>query len=94
MPIRVELQALTPEDFKRILTEPDASLVQQYEALMLTEGVKLTFREDAIARIAEVAWKVNESTENIGARRLHTVLSGCLKPCPSMPATRLPMASR
>ena len=79
LPIRVELQALTPEDFKRILTEPDASLVQQYEALMLTEGVKLTFREDAIARIAEVAWKVNESTENIGARRLHTVLERLLE---------------
>ncbi|MDX1817895.1 MAG: ATP-dependent protease ATPase subunit HslU [Marinobacter sp.] len=79
LPIRVELQALTPEDFKRILTEPDASLVQQYEALMATEGVKLTFAEDAIARIAEVAWKVNETTENIGARRLHTVLESLLE---------------
>ncbi|MCK7549795.1 ATP-dependent protease ATPase subunit HslU [Marinobacter koreensis] len=79
LPIRVELQALTPEDFKRILTEPDASLVQQYEALMATEGVKLTFAEDAIARIAEVAWKVNETTENIGARRLHTVLERLLE---------------
>ena len=79
LPIRVELQALTPDDFKRILTEPDASLVQQYEALMGTEGVKLTFTEDAIARIAEVAYKVNETTENIGARRLHTVLERLLE---------------
>ncbi|MEP1265924.1 MAG: HslU--HslV peptidase ATPase subunit, partial [Marinobacter sp.] len=79
LPIRVELQALTPDDFKRILTEPDASLVQQYEALMDTEGVKLTFTEDAIARIAEVAYKVNETTENIGARRLHTVLERLLE---------------
>jgi len=79
LPIRVELQALTPDDFKRILTEPDASLVQQYEALMGTEGVKLTFTKDAIARIAEVAYKVNETTENIGARRLHTVLERLLE---------------
>ncbi|OHY72605.1 ATP-dependent protease ATPase subunit HslU [Marinobacter sp. AC-23] len=79
LPIRVELQALSPGDFKRILTEPDASLVQQYEALMATEGVKLTFNEDAIARIAEIAWKVNETTENIGARRLHTVLERLLE---------------
>ncbi|WP_372971549.1 ATP-dependent protease ATPase subunit HslU [Marinobacter sp.] len=79
LPIRVELQALTPDEFKRILTEPDASLVQQYEALMGTEGVTLTFTEDAIARIAEVAYKVNETTENIGARRLHTVLERLLE---------------
>ncbi|MCA0914086.1 MULTISPECIES: HslU--HslV peptidase ATPase subunit [Marinobacter] len=79
LPIRVELQALTPDDFKRILTEPDASLVQQYEALMGTEGVKLTFADNAIARIAEVAYKVNETTENIGARRLHTVLERLLE---------------
>ncbi|WP_323751870.1 ATP-dependent protease ATPase subunit HslU [Marinobacter sp.] len=79
LPIRVELQALTPDDFKRILTEPDASLVQQYEALMGTEGVKLNFSEDAIARIAEIACKVNETTENIGARRLHTVLERLLE---------------
>lgn len=79
LPIRVELQALTPDDFKRILTEPDASLVQQYQALMGTEGVQLTFTEDAIARLAEVAWKVNETTENIGARRLHTVLERLLE---------------
>ncbi len=79
LPIRVELKALPPDDFKRILTEPDASLVQQYEALMQTEGVTLSFREDAIARLAEVAWKVNETTENIGARRLHTVLERLLE---------------
>jgi len=79
LPIRVELHALTPEDFKRILTEPDASLVQQYQALMATEGVELTFTDEAIGRIAEVAWKVNESTENIGARRLHTVLERLLE---------------
>ncbi|MDX1456732.1 MAG: HslU--HslV peptidase ATPase subunit [Marinobacter sp.] len=79
LPIRVELQALSPEDFKRILTEPDASLVQQYEALLGTEGVSLTFADDAITRIAEVAWKVNETTENIGARRLHTVLERLLE---------------
>ena len=79
LPIRVELHALTPDDFKRILTEPDASLVQQYEALMATEGVKLTFNDEAIARIAEISWKVNATTENIGARRLHTVLERLLE---------------
>ncbi|MBC7193078.1 ATP-dependent protease ATPase subunit HslU [Marinobacter sp.] len=79
LPIRVELQALSPEDFKRILTEPDASLVQQYEALMKTEGVTLSFSDAAITRIAEIAWKVNETTENIGARRLHTVLERLLE---------------
>ncbi|MEQ5836480.1 ATP-dependent protease ATPase subunit HslU [Marinobacter sp. NFXS9] len=79
LPIRVELQALTPEDFKRILTEPDASLVQQYEALMNTEGLQLNFTADAIERIAQVSWKVNETTENIGARRLHTVMERLLE---------------
>ncbi|MCH8499683.1 MAG: HslU--HslV peptidase ATPase subunit [Marinobacter sp.] len=79
LPIRVELKALTPDDFKRILTEPDASLIQQYQALMATEGLTLTFAESAIARIAEIAWQVNESTENIGARRLHTVLERLLE---------------
>ncbi|WP_166266326.1 ATP-dependent protease ATPase subunit HslU [Marinobacter caseinilyticus] len=79
LPIRVELQALTPDDFKRILTEPDASLVQQYEALMAAEGLTLTFNDAAIERIAEVAYKVNETTENIGARRLHTVLERLLE---------------
>ena len=79
LPIRVELHALTPNDFKRILTEPDASLVQQYEALMGAEGLNLSFTDDAITRLAEVAWKVNENTENIGARRLHTMLERLLE---------------
>ncbi|WP_136680501.1 ATP-dependent protease ATPase subunit HslU [Neptunomonas sp. XY-337] len=74
LPIRVELSALTPEDFRRILTEPTASLTTQYIALMKTEGVNIEFTEDGIARIAELAYQVNEATENIGARRLHTML--------------------
>ncbi|RUO20967.1 HslU--HslV peptidase ATPase subunit [Aliidiomarina iranensis] len=74
LPIRVNLQALTTEDFVRILTEPNASLTVQYKALMATEGVSVEFKEDGIRRIAEIAWQVNEKTENIGARRLHTVL--------------------
>ena len=79
MPIRVELSALTVEDFTRILTEPDASLTEQYNALMDTENVTLEFTEDGIQRIAELAWQVNESTENIGARRLHTMLERLLE---------------
>jgi len=79
LPIRVELKALTTEDFVRILTEPDASLTDQYKALMGTEGVSLDFTEDGIRRIAETAWQVNERTENIGARRLHTVLERLLE---------------
>ena len=78
LPIRVELQALTVEDFERILTEPNASLTEQYRALLATEGVTLRFSDDGIKRIAEVAWLVNEATENIGARRLHTVLERLL----------------
>lgn len=74
LPIRVELQALTTNDFVRILTEPRASLTMQYKALMQTEGVDIDFSQDGIERIAEIAWQVNEKTENIGARRLHTVL--------------------
>ncbi|AKZ65759.1 HslU--HslV peptidase ATPase subunit [Candidatus Palibaumannia cicadellinicola] len=74
LPIRVELKALTPEEFKLILTEPSASLTTQYIALMATEGVSISFTDDGIKRIAETAWQVNERTENIGARRLHTVL--------------------
>ena len=74
LPIRVELEALTSGDFVRILTEPSASLTTQYHALLNTEGVEVTFTEDGIQRIAEVAFHVNETTENIGARRLHTVL--------------------
>jgi len=79
LPIRVELQALSVEDFICILTEPDASLTEQYTALMKTEGVELEFSEDAIKRLAEIAWQVNENTENIGARRLHTVVERLLE---------------
>lgn len=74
LPIRVELQALTPEDFKRILTEPDISLTEQYKAMLGVDDVELSFDEESLQRIAELAWEVNENTENIGARRLHTVL--------------------
>ncbi len=80
LPIRVELDALKVEDFVRILTEPDASLTQQYSALLATEGVSISFAADGIARLAEVAWQVNERTENIGARRLHTVVERLLEP--------------
>jgi ATP-dependent HslUV protease ATP-binding subunit HslU len=79
LPIRVELRALEVEDFTRILTEPQASLTEQYIALMETEGVTLRFTEGGVRRIAEIAWQVNESTENIGARRLHTVLERLLE---------------
>lgn len=79
LPIRVELAALTVDDFVRILTEPDASLTDQYIALLATENVDVEFKEDGIARIAEVAWQVNERTENIGARRLHTVMERLLE---------------
>ncbi|RLA11801.1 MAG: HslU--HslV peptidase ATPase subunit [Gammaproteobacteria bacterium] len=79
LPIRVELSALTVKDFIRILREPNASLTEQYTALMATEGVQLTFTDDSLARIAEVAWQVNEKQENIGARRLHTVMERLLE---------------
>ncbi|KTD61301.1 ATP-dependent protease ATP-binding subunit HslU [Legionella santicrucis] len=79
LPIRVELSALSVEDFVRILTEPTASLTLQYSALMATEGLTLTFDESGIRRIAEVAWQVNERTENIGARRLYTVMERLLE---------------
>ncbi|NQX88745.1 MAG: ATP-dependent protease ATPase subunit HslU [Halioglobus sp.] len=78
LPIRVELEALSPDDFERILTEPSASLTEQYQALMATEGLELTFSQDGLRRIAETAWHVNERTENIGARRLHTVMEKLL----------------
>ena len=74
LPIRVELQALTADDFVRILTEPFASLTEQYIALLATEGVEVTFTDDGIKAIADAAWQVNETTENIGARRLHTMM--------------------
>ena len=79
LPIRVELQSLTPSDFERILTEPDASLTEQYRALMATENLNIEFAPDAVSRLAEIAWQVNEKTENIGARRLHTVLERLLE---------------
>jgi ATP-dependent HslUV protease ATP-binding subunit HslU len=78
-PIRVELDALSVEDFERILTGTDASQVKQYQALLATEGLSLDFRPDAVRRLAEIAWQVNEKTENIGARRLYTVLEKLLE---------------
>ncbi len=79
LPIRVELSSLTAEDFKRILVEPKASLTEQYQALLATEDVDVTFTEDGLDRVAELAWHVNEATENIGARRLHTVMERLLE---------------
>ena len=79
LPIRVELNALAAKDFERILTEPDASLTEQYHALMQTEGLELEFSNEGISRIAQIAWQVNEATENIGARRLHTVMERLLE---------------
>lgn len=79
LPIRVELQALTAKDFERILEEPDASLTEQYQALLATEDFHITFSKDGIAKIAETAFTVNERTENIGARRLHTVMERLLE---------------
>jgi len=78
-PIRVELESLTVDDFVRILTEPDASLTAQYRALLQTEQVALEFTTDGVRRIAEIAHQVNTRTENIGARRLHTVMERLLE---------------
>lgn len=78
-PIRVELKSLKTEDFVRILTEPNASLTAQYSALLATEDVRLEFTDNGVRRLAEVAWHVNENTENIGARRLHTVMERLLE---------------
>ena len=78
-PIRVELTSLTAADFEQILTNTDACLTRQYEALLKTEGVTLNFAESAIKRLAEIAFSVNEKTENIGARRLHTVIEKLLE---------------
>jgi ATP-dependent HslUV protease ATP-binding subunit HslU len=88
-PIRVELNALSADDFVRILTEPNASLTKQYQALLATEGVELQFTDDGIKRIAELGWEVNEKTENIGARRLHTLLEKLLEDI-SFTATDMP----
>ena len=79
LPIRVELRSLSTEDFVSILTEPKASLTEQYTALLSTEGVHVHFETDGVKRIAEIAWQVNERVENIGARRLHTVLERLLE---------------
>jgi ATP-dependent HslUV protease ATP-binding subunit HslU len=79
LPIRVELSALVSDDFVRILTEPDASLTEQYAVLLETEGVEITFTDEGIRRIAEIAFQVNDNTENIGARRLHTVMERLLE---------------
>jgi len=79
LPIRVELKALTRDDFKRILTEPEASLIKQYKALMKTEEMILDFTDEAIDEIASLAEQINSSVENIGARRLHTVLERLLE---------------
>ena len=79
LPIRVELDALGANDFVRILTEPDASLTEQYIALLGTEDTQLSFSEDGLKQIAELACQVNEQTENIGARRLHTLLEKLLE---------------
>ncbi|MDD0845327.1 ATP-dependent protease ATPase subunit HslU [Pseudomonas sp. Gutcm_11s] len=79
LPIRVELKPLSPEDFERILTEPHAALTEQYSELLKTEGLNIEFAADGIKRIAEIAWQVNEKTENIGARRLHTLLERLLE---------------
>ena len=79
LPIRVELDALTAKDFERILEEPNASLTEQYQALLGTENLRVSFSADGIAKIAETAWQVNERTENIGARRLHTVMERLLE---------------
>ncbi len=74
LPIRVELNALTPDDFERILTDTDVALTKQYQALLATDGISVDYTPDAVRRIAEIAFEVNESTENIGARRLHTIM--------------------
>jgi ATP-dependent HslUV protease ATP-binding subunit HslU len=88
-PIRVELESLSVEDFKRILTEPQSSLIKQYSALLETEGIKVEFTENAIDELAQVAFEVNSNTENIGARRLHTIVEKVLEEL-SFEATELP----
>ena len=79
LPIRVELNALSVDDFVRILTEPNASLTKQYVALLATEGVELEFKQKGVEKIAQIAYEVNERTENIGARRLHTIMERLLE---------------
>jgi len=93
LPIRVELDSLSEEDFRHILTEPENALVKQYTALLATEGVELEWTEDGIAEIARIAAEVNRQAENIGARRLHTVMEKLLEDlsfhAPEMPGTRV-----
>ena len=79
LPIRVELKALNIDDFKRILKEPDFAITEQYKALLKTENLTINFKDTAITKIAEIAWQVNERTENIGARRLHTIMERLLE---------------
>jgi ATP-dependent HslUV protease ATP-binding subunit HslU len=79
LPIRVELKALSRDDLRRILTEPEASLITQYVALMAAEGLEIRFRDDAIDALADLAVQVNDAVENIGARRLHTVMERMLE---------------
>ena len=79
LPIRVELTALNAKDFERILTEPDAALTVQYKALMATEGLTINFTDDGVKQIAQSAFTVNENAENIGARRLHTIMERLLE---------------
>jgi len=84
----VELDSLTAKEFERILTEPQTALVKQYQALLLTEGVSLVFAEDGIKKIAQIAEQVNTSTENIGARRLHTIMTTLLEDVLFEPPTK------
>ncbi len=93
LPIRVELNALSADDFERILIEPSASLSEQYRALLSTEGIELSFSSDGLRRIAELAWQVNEQTENIGARRLHTVMERLLEQASFEATDRSPSSS-
>jgi ATP-dependent HslUV protease ATP-binding subunit HslU len=79
LPIRVELNSLTSKDFEKILTEPRASLTEQYHKLLETEGLNVVFHSDGVRRIAEIAYEINERTENIGARRLHTIMEKLLE---------------
>ncbi len=96
-PIRVELQGLTKEDFVRILTEPKGALTKQYEALLATEDVQLTFQEDAVEALADFAFQVNQSTQNIGARRLYTIMERLLEElsfeAPDMHKGRVPIGA-
>jgi len=78
-PIRVELEKLSTEDFKKILTEPSNALIKQYKELLKTEGIEVIFTDEAIDRIAEIAYEVNQDTDNIGARRLHTIMEKLLE---------------